>query len=290
MTDLIKLFVLFTFIQVNLHKSYVHAIVGGTKSAQPPLDDPVVFIRLYSRDARVEGLRNLHTGLYSFMGIRYARPPTGMNRFMRPEYERLSGDINATRFGSPCPQPNPYYPNIVIGNEDCLSLNVYSPKMPDGSEKGLPVILWIHGGGFRYGSAAQYGPTPLTSKNVIFVPIQYRLGTLGLIGDGTRDFSGNVALFDMAAALRWVKEYIKFFGGDPNNIKVMGHGSGAAAAMYLAISQIPNNVSGVIAMSGNALTNYAIDNAPVQTVEDIARINQCGTYNETEILRCMRQV
>lgn len=279
-----------SIIQLNVHRSCVHAIVGGTKSAQPPPDDPVVFIRLYSRDARVEGLRNTRTGLYSFLGIRYARPPTGLNRFVRPEYERLAGDINATQFGSPCPQPNAYYPDKVIGNEDCLSLNVYSQKMPDGSDKGLPVILWIHGGGFRYGSAAQYGPMPLTSKNLIFVPIQYRLGTLGLIGDGTRDFSGNVALFDMAAALRWVKEYISFFGGDPNNIKVMGHGSGAAAAMYLAISQIPSDVSGVIAMSGNALTNYAIDKAPVQSVEDIARINQCGTYNETELLQCMRGV
>lgn len=281
------------FIFLNFHNliNYrVIAIVGGIESAKPPPDDPVVFVRLYSRDARVEGLRNVRTGLYSFLGIHYAKPPTGLNRFVRPEYERLAGDINATKFGVPCPQPHPYYPSMILGDENCLTLNVYSPKMPDGTGDGLPVILWIHGGGFRFGSAAQYGPNPLTAKNVILVPIQYRLGTFGLIGDGTRDFSGNVALFDMAAALRWVKEYISFFGGNPANIKVMGHGSGAAAAMYLAISHIPEDVSGVIAMSGNALTTYAIDKAPVQSVEDIARINKCTTYNETEILKCMREV
>lgn len=268
----------------------VKRVVGGIIAAPPPLDDPVVFVRLYSRDARVEGIRNTRTGLYSFLGIRYAEPPIGLNRFVRPEYRRLQGDINATLYGPPCPQPDAYNPNLIIGNEDCLLLNVYTPKMPDETT-GLPVIIWIHGGGFRFGSASQYGPDPLTYQNVIFVPIQYRLGTLGILGDGTMDFAGNVALFDMADALRWVKEYISFFGGNPKNIKVMGHGSGASSAMYLTTSRIPrDSISGVVAMSGNSLTQYAIDDEPVQTVKDIANINGCPTTNETEILRCMREV
>ena len=79
---------------------------------------------------------------------------------------------------------------------------------------------------YRYGSAAQYDAEPLVQDKIVFVPIQYRLGTLGILGDGNKEFGGNIALFDMHAALQWVKTYISFFGGDPRQIKVIGHGSG----------------------------------------------------------------
>lgn len=216
----------------------VKRIVGGQPAQAPPPDDPVVFARMYNRDARVEGFRNVRTGLYSFLGIRYANAPTAENRFTRPFYRRLEGDIAATKYGPPCPQPDQNNPMRVLGDEDCLLLNVFTPRMPDETT-GLPVYVWIHGGGFRYGSANQYGAEPLTQKGVLFVPVQYRLGSLGIIGERNKDFSGNLALFDMEAALRWVTEYISFFGGDPKQIKVIGHGSGAASAMYLTMSRIP---------------------------------------------------
>lgn len=108
--------------------------------------------------------RDRFTGLYSFLGIRYAEPPIDENRFVRPQYKRLQGDINATRFGPPCPQPDPQYPRTILGHEDCLLLNVFTPQMPDEST-GLPVLVFIHGGGFRYGSANQYG----VSTNVYYV-------------------------------------------------------------------------------------------------------------------------
>jgi carboxylesterase type B len=161
--------------------------------------------------------------------------------------------------------------------------------MPDETT-GLPVILWIHGGGFRYGSAAQYGPEPLTQNDVIFVPVQYRLGTLGVLGQGTKDFSGNLAMFDMAAALRWVQDYISFFGGDPKQIKVVGHGSGAASAMYLSNSRVPRDaISGCAAMSGSAMSQYAYDKEPAQSVKDVAEIHGCPTDNETAIVGCLRE-
>lgn len=131
----------------------------------------------------------------------------------------------------------------------------------------------------------------LTSKGLIFVPIQYRLGTLGVLSDGTSEFSGNAALFDMTAAIRWVTDYIRYFGGDPNQITVIGHGSGATAATYLTSSKMSRSmVSGVVAMSGSPYTQYTLDENPVQTVQEIAKINSCPATNETEIVNCLRKV
>lgn len=118
------------------------------------------------------------------------------------------------------------------------------------------------------------------------------MGTLGILGDGTKEFSGNVALFDMAAALRWVHEYIKFFGGDPKQIVIAGQGSGATAATYFTTTQRQSRemISGIIAMSGSAYTPHTIDNKPIQTSNEIATINHCAKDNETEIIKCMRAV
>uniref|UniRef100_A0A182R0P7 Carboxylesterase type B domain-containing protein n=1 Tax=Anopheles farauti TaxID=69004 RepID=A0A182R0P7_9DIPT len=266
----------------------VESIVGGIRSAVPPIDDPVVFVRAGGRAARVEGLRNRATGLYSFRGIHYAEPPIGQNRFARPQYRHLSGDINATRNGPPCPQPEPSNPYRVVGHEDCLLLNIFTPQMPDETT-GLPVVVWIHGGGYRYGSASQYGAEPLTSNGVIFVPIQYRLGSFGMIGDGSRDLSGNLALLDMATAVRWVKDYIAWFGGDPAQIKLVGHGSGASAAMVLASATMArSSVTGVVAMSGSSLQPNAYEQEAVSSYREATMRHRCAAGNETEVVSCLR--
>lgn len=270
----------------------VKRIVGGKESKAPPPDDPVVFTRVFNRDARIEGFRNSKTGIYSFLGMYYAEPPTGLNRYARPLYKRMAGDFNATHYGPPCIQPDPYNPNRVIGDENCLLLNIFTPQMPDETS-GLPVLFWIHPGGFRYGSAAQYDATPIAQQNLIVVVPQYRLGSLGIMGDGTKEFDGNLAIFDMASALRWVHDYIEHFGGDPTKIKTIGQGSGAASAMYLSMSRAGRSsaeVSGVVAMSGSALSQYASDKEPVQSVHEVAAINGCPTTNELEIVKCMRKV
>ncbi|EDW11343.1 carboxylesterase 1E [Drosophila mojavensis] len=268
----------------------VKRIVGGKSAKAPPVDDPVVFARLYNRDTRIEGFRNTRTGIYSFLGLHYAEPPVGQLRYARPVYKRLSGDINATRHGPPCIQPHPQQPQRIVGEEDCLLLNVYTPQMPDETT-GLPVFVWIHPGGFRFGSAAQYDATPMAQQGAIVVAPQYRLGSLGILGDGTKEFDGNLAMFDLATALRWVSEYISHFGGDPKRVQAIGHGSGAASAMYLSMSRTARSagdIHGVVAMSGTALSQYAMDKEPVQSVEEVAKINNCPTGNELEIVKCMR--
>jgi carboxylesterase type B len=163
----------------------VRRIVGGDAAVAPPEDDPVVFTRFAGKTARVLGVRDLPH--YVFRGIRYGHAPAGKERFLvrppspdkfdltsllqRPRQYFLQGFENATRFPPPCVQPVPGQ-DKVIGDEDCLFLNVFTPTLPTGLEgtfashenhriisfsSGLPVIVWIHGGGYRYGSASQYG-------------------------------------------------------------------------------------------------------------------------------------
>lgn len=148
----------------------------------------------------------------------------------------LQGDIDATKLPSPCIQPVPGK-NKTVGSEDCLFLNIFTPELPTGTE-GLPVIVWIHGGGFRFGSASQYGVRHLIGKRIIIVSIQYRLGSLGFLSTGTREMPGNVALWDMALATQWVRNYIGFFGGNPFRIVIMGHDTGASSALLVALSNI----------------------------------------------------
>lgn len=116
------------------------------------------------------------------------------------------------------------------------------------------------------------------------------MGSLGIFGDGTLEYPGNVALFDMAAALRWIHEYIKFFGGS-QEIIIMGHGSGAIAAQYLATTQRSSRsmINGVIAMSGTAFSQDAIDDVPIQSTEEIALANQCPYSNGMEMIICLRK-
>lgn len=141
--------------------NFGYAIVGGRHAQVPPYDDPVVFVNHVGRYSRVQGFFNPVTSLYTFRGIKYADPPTRENRFLRPKRKRLLGDVDARKNAPPCPQPDFYgecflsfFQSLtkdflderkIIGDEDCLALNIFTPQMPDETT-GLPVILFIHGG------------------------------------------------------------------------------------------------------------------------------------------------
>ncbi|XP_023713504.1 para-nitrobenzyl esterase isoform X2 [Cryptotermes secundus] len=206
----------------------VKRIVGGRPAAVAPEDDPVVFVFLHDHTAKVYGTRDGRDGYYNFWGIRYAEPPVGRFRFQRPKKLQLAGDVNATRAGPPCPQPDPLNKTAVIGSEDCLFLNVFTPSLPDGNE-GLPVLMWIHGGGHRRGSASQYGVRHLVKKKTVVVTIQYRLGSLGILG-------------------------------------------------------------GVLAMSGSALSSFAIDHNPLATGRELAKQNGCPENPVLEMVKCLQEV
>nr|WGO51728.1 putative antennal esterase CXE32 [Ectropis grisescens] len=201
----------------------------------------------------------------------------------------MAGELTATKQCLPCPQPDPYMPKRMIGDEDCLCLNVFAPKMP-GEETGSPVIFFIHGGNYRSGSTSAYGGQHFAQKDTILVTAQYRLGALGYLSTGQRDASGNLGLFDLHTAMVWINEYIEFFGGDKNRVVLMGQGSGGSAASLLALSPEGRSATGVAAMSGTPLSPGAVRPDPQKHASALANATGCPSAPAERLVLCLRKM
>jgi para-nitrobenzyl esterase len=148
---------------------------------------------------------------------------------------------DATVFAPSCPQPQGF--TIGPQDEDCLYLNVSTPRLNDHlHKKDLPVLVWIHGGGFTSGAGRDYDPTKLTAEGLVVVTINYRLGALGFLShpalaSSPGGPSGNYGLMDQQAALRWVRFNIEQFGGDPDNVTIAGESAGGTAVLAHLVSR-----------------------------------------------------
>ena len=185
-------------------------------------------------------------GVSAFKGIPYAEPPVGPLRFRSPQPVRpWKGTRDALEFGPAAIQTVAGFTSWVSNqpqkmSEDCLTLNIWAPTTPQPK----PVIVWIHGGGYRTGSGSMplYDGTRFAEiGNVVLVTINYRLGVLGWsahrdLTDATTGHFANWAVQDQIEALRWVKENIAAFGGDPTRVTVMGQSGGAINAVMIAHS------------------------------------------------------
>ncbi|XP_046467801.1 esterase FE4 isoform X2 [Neodiprion pinetum] len=205
--------------------------------------------------------KNVDGGSYlAFKGVPYAEPPIGRLRFSDPTpVKSWSGIRDASNYGAPCAQYD-FINKTIIGGDDCLYLNVYLPSNEERPKRGLPVMVWIHGGGFVNGSADNfiYGPDYIIKKNVIVVTINYRLGVLGFLNLEHKVASGNQGLKDQVLALQWIQEHAEAFGGDKNNVTIFGESAGAAAVHYLAISPLTQGLfHKAIAQSGTIFNPWA---------------------------------
>ncbi|KAK4876002.1 hypothetical protein RN001_012424 [Aquatica leii] len=194
---------------------------------------------------------------YSFQGIPYAQAPIGKLRFKAPQknYPWL-GVRDATREKNSSYSRHMLNYNI-IGDEDCLYLNVYTPEIT-GTLK--PVMFWIHGGGYLVGSGNSdvYSPDFLVHEDVVIVTINYRLGLLGFLSlnDPELEVPGNAGLKDQVMALKWVASNIDKFGGDPNNITIFGESVGGGSVHYLMLSPMSKGLfHKAIIQSGSAIGN-----------------------------------
>ncbi|MGV3635512.1 MAG: carboxylesterase/lipase family protein [Pseudorhodoplanes sp.] len=177
-------------------------------------------------------------GQRQFLGIPFAAPPIGPLRWQPPQpVQRWDKPLRADRFGDICPQAD----NFGLfarpsQQEDCLSLNVFAPAR---LRRRLPVMVWIHGGGLKAGSSADYDASALAAEGVVVVSFNYRLGVLGYFanpGLGKDNASPNYGMLDQIAALRWVQRNIAAFGGDPENVTVFGESAGARSIAALLAS------------------------------------------------------
>lgn len=208
-------------------------------------------------------------GARAWRGIRYAEAPTGELRWRAPVAADIAaGVVDALEFGPSCPQSlNPAVP-IPTGtrfDEDCLHLNVWAPPVQGDP---LPVMVWLHGGAYVYGSSTQsvYDGAALAAEGVVIVTLNYRLGALGFL-DLTRcgepgDFDGNLALRDVLLALEWVRRNIGAFGGDADRVTLFGESAGAGlVTTLLAVPSAEGLFHRAIAESSPASSVYGADRA-----------------------------
>ena len=190
----------------------------------------------------LRGVEAALPGVTAYLGIPYAAPPVGDLRWAAPARPAPWDSVRtAGAFGDRCMQTNPF-PDMVWNSpgesEDCLNLSIWAPE----SAADLPVMVWIHGGGYFSGAGDEdrHDGSALATRDVVAVTINYRLGVFGFLAhpDLTAESgtSGNYALMDMVAALEWVRDNIAGFGGDPDNVTIFGESAGSFAVSALMAS------------------------------------------------------
>jgi para-nitrobenzyl esterase len=223
-----------------------------------------------TEQGKVKGKTINNGKVRAFLGLPYAAPPVGDLRWKAPQpAAKWKGERDATNFGAHCAQGRVFEDMIfqdAAPSEDCLFLNVYAPA--DATDKSkLPVMFWIHGGGFSGGASSEprHNGDFLPLKGVVLITINYRLGVFGFLA--TADLAkeadgaaGNYGLMDMIAALQWVKGNISGFGGDPSNVTIFGESAGSFAVSTLMASPMAKGLFHKgIGESGGAIGRGALN-------------------------------
>ncbi|RZF39214.1 hypothetical protein LSTR_LSTR010984 [Laodelphax striatellus] len=278
---------------------------------------------IQTRQGPVEGLvtqspfNNKLRNVEVYLGLPYAAPPVGSQRFMPPgSPPTWKTTLQADRLPAVCPQRLPQIgrrrqdksaernrqlrrllPFLTNENEDCLYLNIYAPARdnPMASRK-YPVIVFIHGESFEWNSGNPYDGSVLASfGEVIVITLNFRLGILGFLRPGVSDHTlSNFGLLDQIAALQWIKDNIRAFGGDENKVTLMGHDTGAACVNYLMVSPVSQGVTGLfhraILMSGTALADWALTKNPMSYTVQVGNSLNCPTQETSEgMSNCLRR-
>ncbi|CAB3248015.1 unnamed protein product [Arctia plantaginis] len=211
---------------------------------------------------------------YQFFGIPYATS-NPQYRFKAPGPEpKWKGIYEAINEHIKCPQR--YGPWLVLGYEDCLILNVYRPLAVD-LDAPLPVMVYIHGGGFKEGSGSRllYGPDYLVTRGIVLVTFNYRLDLEGFLCLGIKEAPGNAGMKDQVAALKWVQRNIRAFGGDPDNVTIFGESAGGTSVSLHLLSPLSHGLyHKAIIQSGSSFAPWGLTYQPMQTA--IATAKELG--------------
>ncbi|KAL4685453.1 hypothetical protein H8959_001050 [Pygathrix nigripes] len=246
-------------------------------------------------------VRGTDTGVHTFLGIPFAKPPLGPLRFAPPEPpESWSGVRDGTIHPAMCLQDltaleSEFYSqlNVTIPSvpmsEDCLYLNIYTPAYShEGSN--LPVMVWIHGGALVIGMASMYDGSMLAAfENVVVVTIQYRLGVLGFFSTGDKHATGNWGYLDQVAALRWVQQNIAHFGGNPDRVIIFGESAGGTSVSSLVVSPVSQGLfHGAIMESGVALLPGLIASSGDVISTVVANLSACDPVDSEALVGCLQ--
>jgi len=231
---------------------------------------------------------------YSFKGIPYAKPPVGPLRFQPPQrHPGWSGVTDALEHNNKCLQID-FFKNMTLqGDEDCLFANVYTPQLPKlkGEVGGLPVMVWIHGGGFFFGdgNTEYYGPNYFMDEAVVLVTLNYRLGPFGFFTTHDKHASGNYGLLDQVLLLEWVRDNIASFGGDPNSVTIFGESAGGACVSLLVLSPLSRGlIHHAISQSGTSFANFAASGRRKNSAQQFAKLLNCTNDDVGEMVECVR--
>ena len=245
----------------------------------------------------------------TFLGIPFAKPPVNSLRFRPPQPPAAWKPHvhNATFFGNVCQQwQSEYFERSIRfvwpgfswekdSSEDCLYLNVFAPgKNATNTTQLYPVIMFIHGGSYVFGTTARH-TTPgevLPRWGVVLVTVQYRLGPFGFLTTGDSSARGNWGLLDQVQALKWIQENIKAFGGNPNNVTILGVSSGGASVGLHLLSPLSKGLfHQAISESGVEFSPFAfnsVEEAVLETKKTASKLG-CDTKNSQSTIECLRK-
>ena len=243
---------------------------------------------------KIEGCRDVSSGGCSFMafkGIPYAEPPVGSLRFADPvKVQSWSGVKEAKKYGQTCIQFDSFSRKL-IGSEDCLYLNIFTRA--EKYDEKLPVLVWIHGGGHNYGSGddTEYGPLHAMDEEWVFITINYRVGAFGYPAPLNGLVPVNLGLKDQRLALEWIKDNVKSFGGDPNNITLMGESAGASAVWHQYLHSTTDTgdlFHKLIMQSGSPLapwSSHTVEKANAEMIDFLKQVLHCEELPKDEELK-----
>ena len=200
---------------------------------------------IQTQSGKLTGLKENDLNVYR--GIPFAAPPVGELRWKPPQSpSSWEGTFAANEFGNACMQPDHKVPTIYTNNidplsEDCLTLNIWSPN----DARNAPVMVWIHGGALVKGASKEpmYDGRALAEQGIVVVSINYRLGIFGYLAhpelseESEKGISGNYGIMDQIAALQWIQNNIRKFGGNPENVTISGESAGGLSVLYLMATQ-----------------------------------------------------
>ena len=203
-------------------------------------------IKVTIKNGTLIGTSTEEDGILSFKGVPYAQPPVGDLRWKAPlSPKNWIGELDATKYATKAWAASVYGGTIDQSelSEDCLYLNIWTPSL---EKSNLPVMVFIHGGGFQFGTGSDdaHNGTSIAKKDVILITINYRLGIFGYLSlpeldeESHGQKSGMYGILDQIAALRWIKENISAFGGDSNNVTIFGESAGAHSVGILMASPL----------------------------------------------------